>query len=217
MHGHSPVIAQQQQHAASIVDLLPATPGCRSRLLQCSVHPPLPLARFLAPPLMLATHTEHQSTLAAVVAVALLILLSTEQRQHTFQSVLQFDQVPCNLGPKLFCCRLKGVHYGVFGLGNKQYEHFNAVGKRMQTSMEALGATPICRRGDGDDDDSIDDDFEKWCTDLFAALDAQPALLGAAAAEGTGSDTLAAYRVELLPAGALVFGFDAAAVRQEAG
>ncbi|WIA17179.1 hypothetical protein OEZ85_014062 [Tetradesmus obliquus] len=96
---------------------------------------------------------------------------------------------------------LEGVHYGVFGLGNKQYEHFNAVGKRMQTSMEALGATPICRRGDGDDDDSIDDDFEKWCTDLFAALDAQPALLGAAAAEGTGSDTLAAYRVELLPAG----------------
>jgi NADPH-ferrihemoprotein reductase len=92
------------------------------------------------------------------------------------------------------------VHYGVFGLGNKQYEHFNAVGKKMQANMEALGATPVCRRGDGDDDDSIDDDFEKWCVDLFAALDAKPELLGAAA-EGGGSDTLAAYRVEMLPAG----------------
>jgi NADPH-ferrihemoprotein reductase len=94
------------------------------------------------------------------------------------------------------------VHFGVFGLGNKQYEHFNAVGKRMHTNMEALGAAAVCRRGDGDDDDSIDDDFEKWCTELFAALDAKPELLGAAAAGG-GSETLAAYRVEVLPAGAL--------------
>ncbi|KAF6251355.1 NADPH-cytochrome P450 reductase [Scenedesmus sp. NREL 46B-D3] len=95
---------------------------------------------------------------------------------------------------------LEGVHYGVFGLGNKQYEHFNAVGKKMHTNMEALGATPVCSRGDGDDDDSIDDDFEKWCTELFAALDAQPELLGAAAVGG-GGDTLAAYRVEVLGAG----------------
>jgi NADPH-ferrihemoprotein reductase len=94
------------------------------------------------------------------------------------------------------------VHFGVFGLGNKQYEHFNAVGKRMHTNMEALGAAAVCRRGDGDDDDSIDDDFEKWCTELFAALDAKPELLGAAAVGG-GSETLAAYRVEVLPAGAL--------------
>jgi hypothetical protein len=89
----------------------------------------------------------------------------------------------------------------VFGLGNKQYEHFNAVGKRMHTNMEALGAAAVCRRGDGDDDDSIDDDFEKWCTELFAALDEKPELLGAAAVGG-GSETLAAYRVEVLPAGA---------------
>jgi sulfite reductase alpha subunit-like flavoprotein len=52
-------------------------------------------------------------------------------------------------------CALQGVHFGVFGLGNKQYEHFNAVGKRMHKNMHALGATPICARGDGDDDDNI--------------------------------------------------------------
>jgi len=91
---------------------------------------------------------------------------------------------------------LEGVHYGVFGLGNKQYEHFNAVGKRMHKNMEALGATAVCERGDGDDDDNIDEDFEKWCTSLFEALDAQPELLGAAA--GAGDESLATYRVTLL-------------------
>lgn len=54
------------------------------------------------------------------------------------------------------------VAFGVFGLGNKQYEHFNAVGKRMEKVMTALGAAPVVRRGDGDDDECIDDDFEKW-------------------------------------------------------
>jgi hypothetical protein len=67
------------------------------------------------------------------------------------------DLRPLSCAPTL--CRPahlpQGVHYGVFGLGNKQYEHFNAVGKRMHKNMEALGATAVCPRGDGDDDDNI--------------------------------------------------------------
>lgn len=56
-----------------------------------------------------------------------------------------------------------------------------------------------CRRGDGDDDDSIDDDFDRWCVDFFAALEAQPELLGAQAAPGAdGTSVLATYRVEML-------------------
>lgn len=93
---------------------------------------------------------------------------------------------------------VQGVRFGVFGLGNKQYEHFNAVGKKMHKNMEALGASAICRRGDGDDDDSIDDDFEKWCTDLFTALEAEPQLLGSLAAPGA-EQAVATYRVEVLP------------------
>ena len=40
----------------------------------------------------------------------------------------------------------------MFGLGNKQYEHFNAVGKKVFKSLGAMGAAPLLRRGDGDDD-----------------------------------------------------------------
>lgn len=40
----------------------------------------------------------------------------------------------------------------MYGLGNKQYEHFNAVGKKVFKSLGAIGGTPLIRRGDGDDD-----------------------------------------------------------------
>lgn len=143
------------------------------------------------------------------------------------------------------------MHYGVFGLGNKQYEHFNAVGKRMMKNMDVLGGSAVCARGDGDDDDNIgaccagaavggaagwlrvcvvwwrqeqgqqeqqqsakhclsccrccccllfllrtDEDFEKWCGQLFEALEAQPELLGAAG--GSGDASLATYRVAVV-------------------
>ena len=68
----------------------------------------------------------------------------------------------------------QGVTYGVFGLGNKQYEHFAAVGKRMHKALAALGATPLCSRGDGDDDDDIDADFDAWQAALLEGLDASP-------------------------------------------
>lgn len=65
---------------------------------------------------------------------------------------------------------LMDVHFAVFGLGNKQYEHFNAVGKKVFKSMTTLGATAIASRGDGDDDDCIDDDFDKWCEEFYQGL-----------------------------------------------
>ena len=66
---------------------------------------------------------------------------------------------------------LQGVSYGVFGLGNKQYEHFCAVGVKVHSAMEQLGAAPVVRRGDGDDDVDIDADFEGWRTELYTSLD----------------------------------------------
>ena len=66
------------------------------------------------------------------------------------------------------------VSYAVFGLGNKQYEHFAAVGKRLHKALAALGAVAVCPRGDGDDDDDIDADFDAWQADLLTALDTSP-------------------------------------------
>lgn len=63
------------------------------------------------------------------------------------------------------------MSFGIFGLGNRQYEHFAAVGKKIQKHMKQLGAAEVVRRGDGDDDVDIDADFDAWCGDLFAALD----------------------------------------------
>lgn len=37
--------------------------------------------------------------------------------------------------------------------------------------MEQLGAQPVVKRGDGDDDVDIDADFESWRTELYSSLD----------------------------------------------
>ena len=62
----------------------------------------------------------------------------------------------------------------MFGLGNKQYEHFCAVGHKVHAAMEQLGALPVVSRGDGDDDVDIDADFESWRTELYTSLDKSP-------------------------------------------
>lgn len=103
---------------------------------------------------------------------------------------------------------LNGVTYAVFGLGNKQYEHFNAVGRKVFKSLGALGASPLIRRGDGDDDGLIDEEFEKWCAELMQALESKGpgsgGLVGPAG-DGAGAQTLTpgqvpAYEIDLAPA-----------------
>ena len=56
----------------------------------------------------------------------------------------------------------KGLHYSVFGLGNTQYEHYNAMGKTVDTGLEKTGAQRILTIGLGDDDNDLDGDFESW-------------------------------------------------------
>ena len=40
----------------------------------------------------------------------------------------------------------------VFGLGNKTYEHYNEMGKFVDTKLEKLNASRIFELGMGDDD-----------------------------------------------------------------
>lgn len=60
-----------------------------------------------------------------------------------------------------------GLEYAVFGLGNKQYEHFNAMGKFFDMALGKLGGERIVPLSVGDDDDDLEGDFENWKDNKF--------------------------------------------------
>ena len=44
----------------------------------------------------------------------------------------------------------------------RQYVNFNAVAKAVDKQLELLGGSRIYERGEGDDDQNIEEDFEQW-------------------------------------------------------
>ncbi|XGW18244.1 hypothetical protein V3C99_002680 [Haemonchus contortus] len=87
----------------------------------------------------------------------------------------------------------KGVNYAVFGLGNKTYEHFNAVGKLFDKKLEELGAERAFPLGLGDDDANLEEDFMRW-REAFLPTVAQR--FGWEL--NTDAETLRQYRLELV-------------------
>lgn len=65
---------------------------------------------------------------------------------------------------------LEGVGYTVFGLGNTQYEHYNEMGRVVDKLMEKHGAHRVFNYGEGDDDATLDEDFDEWKEPLWKAL-----------------------------------------------
>ncbi|XP_073943950.1 cytochrome P450 reductase isoform X1 [Choristoneura fumiferana] len=65
---------------------------------------------------------------------------------------------------------LTGLNYAVFGLGNKTYEHYNAVAIYLDKKLEELGATRVYEVGLGDDDANIEDDFITWKDKFWPAV-----------------------------------------------
>ena len=55
--------------------------------------------------------------------------------------------------------KLEGLKYVVFGLGNKTYEHYNAIARIVDRELEKAGAARIGERGEGDDDKSMEEDW----------------------------------------------------------
>ncbi|KAJ8342848.1 hypothetical protein SKAU_G00327760 [Synaphobranchus kaupii] len=65
---------------------------------------------------------------------------------------------------------LEGVNYTVFALGNKTYEHYNAMGKYVDKRLAELGATRIFDLGMGDDDGNLEEDFVSWREQFWPAV-----------------------------------------------
>lgn len=57
---------------------------------------------------------------------------------------------------------LQDHKFGVFGLGNRQYEHFCTIGIKLDELLGKFGGQRVCKHGEGDDDGSLDEDFEAW-------------------------------------------------------
>nr|XP_055064009.1 NADPH--cytochrome P450 reductase isoform X2 [Misgurnus anguillicaudatus]XP_055064010.1 NADPH--cytochrome P450 reductase isoform X2 [Misgurnus anguillicaudatus] len=78
---------------------------------------------------------------------------------------------------------MEGVNFAVFGLGNKTYEHFNAMGKYTDKRLAELGATRVFDLGLGDDDTNLEEDFISWKEQFW------PAVCEFFGVEATGDDT----------------------------
>ncbi|TIA89805.1 hypothetical protein E3P99_01910 [Wallemia hederae] len=68
---------------------------------------------------------------------------------------------------------LDSLTYGVFGLGDSSYTHFNYAAKSLDRRLESLGAQRLIQRGDGDERHymGVDGVFLPWSGVLFNILD----------------------------------------------
>lgn len=64
----------------------------------------------------------------------------------------------------------QNVQFTVFGLGNRQYEQYNAMGRLVHKKLGQFGASCIFEYGEGDDDGSLEEDFESWREQMWAQL-----------------------------------------------
>lgn len=100
---------------------------------------------------------------------------------------------------------LHDLDYVVFGLGNKQYEHYNNMGRFVDAALGRCGARRAAALGLGDDDDDLEGDFEAWKDGVMWPALAEQFVARGALARRRGDENGAAlppcpYAVEYLDA-----------------
>jgi NADPH-ferrihemoprotein reductase len=65
---------------------------------------------------------------------------------------------------------LQNLHYVMFGLGNKTYEHFNLMARACDKRLQQLGCKRIGERGEGDDDGNLEEDYLKWKEGMWLSV-----------------------------------------------
>lgn len=78
-----------------------------------------------------------------------------------------------NKGDELPSDYLATLNFAVFGLGNKQYDHYNFMGRTTDRGLEKLRGQRMYVYGEGDDDNQLEEDFEAWKEGLWDSLVAQ--------------------------------------------
>lgn len=66
---------------------------------------------------------------------------------------------------------LGNLNYVAFGLGNNTYEHYNSMIRKVDKTLQSLGATRIGDAGEGDDGaGTMEEDFLAWKDPMWTAL-----------------------------------------------
>lgn len=65
---------------------------------------------------------------------------------------------------------LSNLEYSVFGLGNSQYTHYQAMSRFFDKKLKSLGANQVFQRGEGDVDINLEEAFEDWKSNLLSYL-----------------------------------------------
>eukprot|EP01041_Mallomonas_annulata_P011345 gene11346-23738_t len=102
-----------------------------------------------------------------------LFLVATYGEGEATDNAEKFGKWVENKSNSLVPDYLNNVSYAVFGLGNKQYEHFNQMGKTTDANLAKLGASRLMEIGLGDDDNSMEEDFLAWRTKIWPVLKAK--------------------------------------------